>query len=322
MACVLTLLCAVAAVCCRCCVLCAVTAVCCHCCVLCAVTAVCCVLSLLCAVTAVCCVLHADGVSCCAHGLRPDAAPPLPAPRRWDQQHDEVLLQGAAKHGYYPPAPRQQVQELLKDPSLGFCQRVRHQPSAPLPDDDPQEGQQGEGKAQEKAAGQEGKQVEGQEGKQAQPAAAGDEGKVEQGSPAGKPSSDVDTEAAAAAKAEAPAPAAKALTDAEAPAPAPADAPTPAAGGTAGAQAAAEGACATPVLALPPGASCKVMGDKEWHTFVGNMAKRVKALRRALADPNYVEPPRPGSGGAEQGCCTVCIGCITVSSALLVSLLM
>lgn len=179
------------------------------------------------------------------------------------------------------------MQEILRDPSLGFCQRVRHQPSVPLPDDDPQEGQQ----AAEKAEGQQADcQAEGQEGQQAQPAAAGEEGKAEQESPAGKPSSDVDAQAATAAAAPAadtPAPAAEA--------PAAADAPTPAAAGTV----AAEGR--TPLLALPPGASCKAMGDKEWHTFVGNVAKRAKALRRALADPDYVELPRPGSGGALQG---------------------
>jgi hypothetical protein len=123
-----------------------------------------------------------------------------------------VLLQGAAKNGYYPPAPRQQVQELLKDPSVGFCQQVRHQPSAPLPDDDPQEGQQAEGQQPEQAA-----------------------------APAGKSSSDVDAQAAAAPAADSPAPAAEA---AAADVPTPAGTPAAAAAeGAAATAAPAEGAC-------------------------------------------------------------------------------
>jgi hypothetical protein len=67
----------------------------------------------------------------------------------------------------------------------------------------------------------------------------------------------------------------------------------------AGGAAAAPAAAAAPVLAVPPGSRVTTLPDKKWHTFVGDVAKRLKALRRALADPHYLAPPPHAFGGAQ-----------------------
>ncbi len=66
----------------------------------------------------------------------------------------------------------------------------------------------------------------------------------------------------------------------------------PAAAAPAAADGAAAGGAAAPLLQVPAHAHVTKLPDKKWHAFVGDVAKRLRAVRRALADPNYVAPPQ------------------------------